>query len=98
MRYISLDIGTTNVKGIIYDEFGRVVETTDRKSTLNQPQPAFREQEASERITAVPISSRVCAITSVLTLLNARTKPVTSTTSGETTGSTESSRCFCFMK
>ncbi len=48
MRYISLDIGTTNVKGIIYDEFGRVVETTDRKSTLNQPQPAFREQEASE--------------------------------------------------
>lgn len=48
MRYISLDIGTTNVKGIVYDDFGRVVATTDRKSILNQPQPGYREQDAAE--------------------------------------------------
>ncbi|WP_300409015.1 gluconokinase [Lagierella sp.] len=48
MKNICIDIGTTTIKGIIYDEWGRVVDEAFRNSKLLNPQPGFMEQDSEE--------------------------------------------------
>ena len=45
MRYICVDIGTTTIKGIVYDEKGIVVNESYRNSNLVKPENGFMEQE-----------------------------------------------------
>ncbi len=48
MRYICVDIGTTTIKGIIYDELGRLVDEISQKSKLYTPNSFKREQNPDE--------------------------------------------------
>lgn len=45
MRYICVDIGTTTIKGIVYDEKGFVVNESYRNSNIVKPESGFMEQE-----------------------------------------------------
>ena len=45
MRYICIDIGTTTIKGIVYDERGFVVNESYRNSNIVKPESGFMEQE-----------------------------------------------------
>lgn len=45
MRYICVDIGTTTIKGIVYDEKGFVVNESYRSSNIVKPESGFMEQE-----------------------------------------------------
>lgn len=45
MRYICVDIGTTTIKGIVYDEKGFVVSESYRNSNIVKPESGFMEQE-----------------------------------------------------
>lgn len=45
MRYICIDIGTTTIKGIVYDEKGFVVHESYRNSNIVKPESGFMEQE-----------------------------------------------------
>lgn len=45
---LGIDMGTTNIKGNIMDEYGNVIATASRPSHLIMPQPDYIEQDARE--------------------------------------------------
>ncbi|EFW37086.1 putative gluconokinase [Treponema phagedenis F0421] len=53
MRYLSIDIGTTTIKGVIYDEDGLVTQILERKSKTISERSGFMEQEPDAIITHV---------------------------------------------
>lgn len=51
MNYLSLDIGTTTIKGILYDEKGNVVKQACAESKTISPEVGYMEQNPDEVIT-----------------------------------------------
>lgn len=48
MNYIALDIGTTTIKGVLYDEWGNIVYETSRISKTFSEKVDYMEQDADE--------------------------------------------------
>lgn len=48
MRYLALDIGTTTIKGVVYDEQGTLISLKEGKTKNYSPEPDFMEKDAIE--------------------------------------------------